>query len=54
MFIRKETVSTIETLENGKARFRMYSNGKVIFEKVYNTFRGARKAETYYLKRRPY
>ena len=53
MLIRKNTLSTIETRENGKALLRMYNNGKIIFEKEYNTFRGAQKAEAYYLKRLP-
>lgn len=50
LFIDKHTISSIETLENGKARLRIYENKKVIFEKIYNTFRGAKHAETVFLK----
>ena len=50
LFIDKHTISSIETLENRKARLRLYKNGKIVFEKVYNTFRGAKHAETVFLK----
>lgn len=50
LFVDKHTISSIETLENGKARLRLYENGKIVFEKIYNTFRGAKHAETVFLK----
>ena len=49
-FISKETLSKIDAMENGRARLRMFNNCKVIFEKEYSTFRGARQAEAHYLK----
>ena len=44
-FIDKDTISTIRK-ENGGYKLTFYDNCKPVFEKVYDTFKGARVAES--------
>lgn len=50
-YIDGDTVSKIDTMDDGRARLRMFDNKRVIFEKVYTSFRGAKQAETLFLKK---
>jgi len=50
-YVTDDTLSTIVQLADGSARLRMYEKKVVIFEKVYKTFRGAKQAETLFLKK---
>lgn len=45
MFIDKNTISSIKTLENGTAKLTFYKDCKPVFEKVYKSFTAARIAE---------
>lgn len=50
-YVTDDTLSTVVQLADGSARLRMYEKKVVIFEKVYKTFRGAKQAETLFLKK---
>lgn len=50
-YVTDDTLSTVVQLADGSARLRMYEKKVVVFEKVYKTFRGAKQAETLFLKK---
>lgn len=52
MFIDFNTISTIQALENGRARLRFYDcNKNIVFEKIYKSFKSARIAEGILMKK---
>lgn len=48
--IPDNALSSIYAMHGGKACLHMYENKRVVFEKVYSSFRGAKQAQAYYLK----
>lgn len=50
-YVTDDTLSTVVKLADGSARLRMYEKKVIIFKKVYKTFRGAKQAETLFLKK---